>query len=207
MKYTENDIKEGTKLICTKATICWWTTAKVYEVSLGKDGNLFIKDDQGHDAYVDYMLDCLNGNHVVGFEIIKEDEQMKYTEEDLKDGTKLRCTNNQGNYWWTKGRIYTVVNGFIIDNEGDMYDSEYILDGLNGNDNWHGKFEIIEQPTATITVDVEQQLNDRIELLLNERENIFKKMDRMENQQLKLRDKIQKLKEAKKALEILKEFK
>lgn len=134
MKYTENDIKEGTKLICTKASVCWWTTAKVYEVSLGKYGILFIKDDQGHDAYLDYMLDCLNGNHVVAF-------------------------------------------------------------------------EIVEQPTATIIVDVEQQLNDKIEALASERENILAKMDRMEKQQLKLRDKVLKLNEAKKALEILKELK
>lgn len=134
MQYTENDIKEGTKLICTKASVCWWTTAKVYEVSLGKDGILFIKDDQGHDAYLDYMLYCLNGNHVVAF-------------------------------------------------------------------------EIVEQPTATITVDVEQRLNDKIEALSVERQNIFDKMERMDRQEVKLRDKINKLKEAKKALEILKEFK
>lgn len=103
MQYTENDIKEGTKLICTKATICWRTIAKVYEVSLGKDGILFIKDDQGHDAYVGYMLDCLNGKHnPVEFEIIKEEEQMQYTESDLKEGTKLRCTQDGGCNWWTK---------------------------------------------------------------------------------------------------------
>ncbi|ADI23900.1 hypothetical protein [Enterococcus phage EFRM31] len=134
MKYTEKDIKEGTKLICTKGNIIWWTVGKLYEVKLTKDDSLSIKDDHGHDAYTDYMLDCLNGDHIV-------------------------------------------------------------------------KFEIVEQPTATITVDVEQRLNDKIESLRSERENILSKMDRMEAQQLKLRDKINKLSEAKKALEILKEFK
>lgn len=126
MKYTEKDIKEGTKLICTKANIIWWTVGKLYEVKLTKDDSLSIKDDHGHDAYTDYMLDCLNGDHIV-------------------------------------------------------------------------KFEIVEQPTATITVDVEQRLNDKIESLRSERENILSKMDRMEAQQLKLRDKINKLKEAKKS--------
>lgn len=139
MKYTEKDIKEGTKLICTKGNIIWWTVGKLYEVKLTKDDSLSIKDDHGHDAYTDYMLDCLNGDHIV-------------------------------------------------------------------------KFEIFEYPTATITVDIEQQLieqqlNDRIELLQKERMNIIDKMERMEAQRYKLRDKINKLSEAKKALEILKEFK
>lgn len=207
MQYTENDIKEGTKLICTKATICWWTTAKVYEVSLGKDGILFIKDDQGNDAYVGYMLDCLNGKHnAVEFEIIKEEEQMQYTESDLKEGTKLRCTQDGGCNWWTKGRIYTVANGCILDNEGAENGSYYLLYCMNDKDA-KIKFEIFEYPTATITVDVEQRLNDKIEVLSVERQNIFDKMERMYRQEVKLRDKINKLKEAKKALEILKEFK
>lgn len=68
------------------------------------------------------------------------------------------------------------------------------------------KFEIFEYQTATITVDVEQRLNDKIEALSVERQNIFDKMERMDRQEVKLRDKINKLKEAKKALEILKEF-
>lgn len=207
MTYTEKDIREGTKLICTKANISWWTTAKVYEVSMGKeDGNLFIKDNQGHDAYVDYMLDCLNGNHVVEFEIIKEEKEMQYTENDIKEGTELRCTDDGEFDWWTNGRIYTVVNGCISDNDGDTYDLEYILEGVNG-DCKHAKFEIVEYPTATITVDVEQRLNDRIELLHKERMNIIDKIERMEGQRCKLRDKIQKLTEAKEALKVLKEFK
>lgn len=206
MKYTENDIKEGTKLICTKASVCWWTTAKVYEVSLGKDGILFIKDDQGHDAYLEYMLYCLNGNHIVEFEIIEEEEQMQYTESDLKEGTKLRCTQDGGCNWWTKGRIYTVANGCILDNEGAENGSYYLLYCMNDKDA-KIKFEIFEYPTATITVDVEQRLNDKIEALSVERQNIFDKMERMDRQEVKLRDKINKLKGAKKALEILKEFK
>ncbi|AXC33936.1 hypothetical protein LM99_0055 [Enterococcus phage vB_EfaS_LM99] len=129
---------------------------------------------------------------------------MKYTENDLKDGIKLRCTDT-GNYdWWTEGRIYTVANKCILDNYGDSAESDYILNCLNGQN--IVEFEIFEYPTATITVDIEQRLNDKIEALSVERQNIFDKMERMKAQQLKLRDKINKLKEAKKALEILKEF-
>lgn len=136
---------------------------------------------------------------------------MKYTENDLKDGMKLICTDDGGFDWWTKGGIYTVANKCILDNFGDSAESGYILDSLN-NECSFVKFEIFEYPTATITVDVEQQLieqqlNDRIELLQKERMNIIDKMERMEAQRYKLRDKINKLSEAKKALEILKEFK
>ena len=131
---------------------------------------------------------------------------MKYTENDLKDGMKLICTQDGGFDWWTKGGIYTVANKSILDNFGDSAESGYILDSLN-NECSFVKFEIFEYPTATITVDVEQRLNDKIEALSVERQNIFDKMERMDRQEVKLRDKINKLKEAKKALEILKEFK
>ncbi|CAD0300245.1 Phage protein [Enterococcus phage Q69] len=131
---------------------------------------------------------------------------MKYTENDLKDGMKLICTQDGGFDWWTKGGIYTVANKCILDNFGDSVESWYILDTLN-NECSFVKFEIFEYPTATITVDVEQRLNDKIEALSVERQNIFDKMERMDRQEVKLRDKINKLKEAKKALEILKEFK
>lgn len=131
---------------------------------------------------------------------------MKYTENDLKDGMKLICTQDGGFDWWTKGGIYTVANKCILDNFGDSAESGYILDSLN-NECSFVKFEIFEYQTATIRVDVEQRLNDKIEALSVERQNIFDKMERMDRQEVKLRDKINKLKEAKKALEILKEFK
>lgn len=131
---------------------------------------------------------------------------MKYTENDLKDGMKLICTQDGGFDWWTKGGIYTVANKCILDNFGDSAESGYILDSLN-NECSFVKFEIFEYPTATITVEVEQRLNDKIEVLSVERQNIFDKMERMDRQEVKLRDKINKLKEAKKAIEILKEFK
>ncbi|QNL31384.1 hypothetical protein TV54_57 [Enterococcus phage vB_EFaS_TV54] len=123
---------------------------------------------------------------------------MKYTENDLKDGMKLICTDDGGFDWWTKGGIYTVANKCILDNFGDSAESGYILDSLN-NECSFVKFEIFEYPTATITVDVEQRLNDKIEALSVERQNIFDKMERMDRQEVKLRDKINKLKEAKKS--------
>lgn len=77
MKYTENDIKEGMKLRCTKANPRWWTVGKLYNVSLNDDGILQITDDNGHGANIHYMLDCLNGNHnPVSFEIVEEEKEM-----------------------------------------------------------------------------------------------------------------------------------
>ncbi|UYB00753.1 hypothetical protein GMNKNHGO_00126 [Enterococcus phage vB_Efa29212_3e] len=37
MRYTENDLKVGTKLRCTKAEPVWWTVGKVYDVSLREE--------------------------------------------------------------------------------------------------------------------------------------------------------------------------
>lgn len=135
---------------------------------------------------------------------------MKYTEKDLKEGMKLRCTKSTPPHW-SVGKLYEVsldkdITLSIKDNDGSTAYSQYILDCLNGTYK-PVEFEIFEYPTATITVDIEQQLNDRIELLHKERMNIIDKIERMESQRCKLRDKIQKLSDAKKALEILKEFK
>ena len=212
MKYTEEDIKEGTKLRCTNdKDFSHWTTGKVYCVYYGTHNN-YVEDDKGTPIPITAMVGRLNKEieHNAEFEIIKEEKKMKYTEEDIKDGTKLRCIDNLGINRWTKGKIYTVVDKCIIDDDGYTFNSECILNTLN--DERNAKFEIFEYPTATITVDIEQQLieqqlNDRIELLQKERMNIIDKMERMEAQRYKLRDKINKLSEAKKALEILKEFK
>lgn len=211
MKYTQSDLKLGTKLRCTNDKgFSHWTTGKVYTVQYGTINN-YVECDDGTQISIGGVLSRLNKENRCDaeFEIVEEEKEMQYTESDLKEGMKLRCTKSTIS-WWTVGKLYelklTKDNSLSInDDQGHEAYSDYMLDCLNGD---HiVKFEIVEQPTATITVDVEQRLNDKIELLLNERENIFKKMDRMENQQLKLRDKIQKLNEAKKALEILKEFK
>lgn len=207
MKYTEKDLYKGMKLRCV-STIepLWWNVGKEYNVEKRTDGLFILKDETGYIWNSWLILEFLNGKAHCKMEIVEEEKEMKYTENDLKEGTKLRCTQDGGCNWWTKGRIYTVANGCILDNEGTENGSYYLLYCMNDKDA-KIKFEIVEYQTATITVDVEQRLNDRIELLDNERKNIFDKMDRMNRQELKLRDKVIKLKEAKKALEILKEFK
>lgn len=208
MKYTIEDVMLGTKLRCTNDKgFSHWTTGKVYTVKYGTMNN-YVESDDGTEIPVRGILSRLNKENKCSaeFEIIKEEEQMQYTEKDLKEGTKLICTKDGGCNWWTKGRIYRVANKCIIDNDGEENGIYYLLYCMNDKDA-KIKFEIFEYPTATITVDVEQRLNDKIEALSVERQNIFDKMERMDRQEVKLRDKINKLKEAKKALEILKEFK
>ncbi|WJJ54379.1 hypothetical protein vBEfaS95921_0036 [Enterococcus phage vB_EfaS_9592-1] len=201
MNYTENDIKVGTKLRCTKSIPEWWSVGKLYIVSLNDDGILQITDDNGHCAYPDYMVYCLNGNHrLVVFELVNEEETMQ----EFKIGDLVEITSNTSNARNEKDELYNVGEKAIIT---DVYSTTVRI----GNHKWANlitKDELKKvEPTATITVDVEQRLNDKIELLHKERMNIIDKIERMEGQRVKLRDKIQKLNEAKEALEILKEFK
>lgn len=200
MQYTEKDLKEGTKLICTHATPTHWTVGKLYEVSLNEDDVLAIKDNNGYEVYRDYMVDCLNGNHrPVVFEIVNEEETMQ----EFKLGDLVEITSNTSNARNEKDELYNVGEKAIIT---DVFSTTVRI----GNNKWANlitKDELKKvEPTATITVDVEQRLNDKIELLDKERMNIINKIERMKAQQLKLRDKVLKLNEAKKALEILKEF-
>lgn len=93
----------------------------------------------------------------------------------------------------------------IKDDNGQYAFTPYMLDCLNGNHRYV-QFEIVKYPFIATAIDVEQRLNDKIEALATERENIIGKMARMEKQQLKLRNKVQKLHKAKKALKTLREF-
>lgn len=211
MKYTQSDLKLGTKLRCTNDKgFSHWTTGKVYTVQYGTINN-YVEADDGTEIRLSGMLNRLNkpNKGSAEFEIVKEEKQMQYTEKDIKEGTKLICTK-ANIIWWTVGKLYEVKltkddSLSIKDDHGHDAYTDYMLDCLNGD---HiVKFEIVEQPTTTIKVDVEQRLNDKIESLQKERMNIIDKMERMEVQQYKLHNKINKLNEAKKALEILKEFK
>ncbi|WAX22056.1 tail length tape-measure protein [Enterococcus phage vB_EfaS_Ef6.1] len=93
MKYTEKDIKEGTKLRCTKANPRWWKLGKVYTVSLNDDGILHIKDDDGYPAFTSYMLDCLNEEYsAVVFEIVEEEKEMTNYVEITK---LMECTPDE----------------------------------------------------------------------------------------------------------------
>lgn len=73
---------------------------------------------------------------------------MKYTENDIKECMKLRCTKATPE-WWTVGKVYDVTlsdDGIlqITDNDGDQAFTSYMLDCLN--DEYSAvAFEIVEE--------------------------------------------------------------
>ncbi|QBZ69351.1 tail length tape-measure protein [Enterococcus phage vB_EfaS_Ef6.4] len=80
MKYTEKDIKEGTKMICKdNKDVPWWTNGKIYDVKKSKlsENMLCTIDDQGSERYLEGILDRLNNeNNGVKFEIVEGEKEM-----------------------------------------------------------------------------------------------------------------------------------
>lgn len=74
---------------------------------------------------------------------------MKYTLEDLKVGTKLRCTNDKSFSHWTTGKVYTVqygtMNNYVEADDGTEMPVRGMLSRLNKEDKCSGEFEIIKE--------------------------------------------------------------
>ncbi|WZP35160.1 hypothetical protein [Enterococcus phage vB_Efs19_KEN07] len=208
MKYTEKDLYEGMELLCIdNGGWSLWETGEIYTVTKSNlSGKLIIEgDDEVGRTFRDTeaILGYLNGERGTRLSTI-EDQKEEETMQEFKLGDLVEITSNTSNARNEKDELYNVGEKAIIT---DVYSTTVRI----GNHKWANlitKDELKKvEPTATITVDVEQRLNDKIESLRSERENILSKIERMEGQRVKLRDKIQKLNEAKEALEILKEFK
>lgn len=200
MRYTENDLKVGTKLRCTKAEPVWWTVGKVYDVSLREDGVLIIIDDNGHSAYMDYVLYCLNGKHnPVAFEIIKEEKEMqkyaKITKYAGFDGMDERKGLEIGKTY----KIVSYEDVFTDDCRIYLNDKHprYFISET--------QYELVEKeyPVADVKADVKEAIQAKIDELRNEAEHLFKKRDRLEQHGINLNKKAQKLKEV---IETIKEF-
>nr|DAI05859.1 MAG TPA: hypothetical protein [Herelleviridae sp.] len=76
MKYTLEDLKEGTKLICTdNKRYIQWTTGKLYTVKYGAKYN-YVETDGGNAIPVKDMLIWVNKERATNatFEIVKEKE-------------------------------------------------------------------------------------------------------------------------------------
>lgn len=74
----------------------------------------------------------------------------KYTEKDIKEGMKLRCTDDNANVsYWEADRVYKVTRdkdlGLVIAGEGvrSHRTVEFIVRALNGDD--AAKFEVVEE--------------------------------------------------------------
>lgn len=74
---------------------------------------------------------------------------MKYTEKDIKEGMKLRCTDNSNVGYWEVDKVYEVTRnkdlGLVIAGEGERSHRtvKYILGVLNGDSKI--KFEVVEE--------------------------------------------------------------
>lgn len=74
---------------------------------------------------------------------------MKYTEKDIKEGMKLRCTDNSNVGYWEVDKVYEVTRnkdlGLVIAGEGERSHRtvKYILGVLNGDSRI--KFEVVEE--------------------------------------------------------------
>lgn len=133
MKYTENDLQLGDKLLCTKSEVDHWISGKMYELKLNNLGVLEVKDEDGDEAYSSYLLECLNKEwDLVEFELIKEENMKK-----LKLGDKVICTRDARKRWWKKGKIYEVVKSkntgklVVLDEEEDEREIRIVEHYLN----------------------------------------------------------------------------
>lgn len=201
MKYTENDIKVGTKLRCTKSIPEWWTVGKLYIVSLNDDGILQITDDNGHGANIHYMLDCLNGKHKpVAFEIVEEEKEMKKYAKITKYFGPHNIDKRLG---LEIGKTYK-----IVEYKSPLTDDCYIY--LNDEYPYYfiseRQYELVEKeetPTFKTTIDLKSSVQAKIDSLTTEAEHLFKKRDRLEQQAINLNKKARKLN---KLIESIKEF-
>lgn len=153
MKYTENDLESGDKLLCTKSEVEHWTLGKMYELKLNKLGVLEIKDDDGDEAYSSYILESLNKEwDLVEFELIKEENKMQeYKRGYLQEGMLLKCISTKTkDYRWIVGKTYEIKkhdNGliYLTDENGYNWHEDAILNFLSKNDLFNTKLEIVKE--------------------------------------------------------------
>lgn len=99
MKYTENDLQLGDKLLCTKSEIDHWISGKMYELKLNNLGVLEVKDEDGDEAYSIYLLECLNKEwDLVEFELIKGENNMQ----EFKVGDLVEVIENKSGAYKNK---------------------------------------------------------------------------------------------------------
>lgn len=83
------------------------------------------------------------------FKEVEEEEQMQYTEKDIKEGTKLRCKNDKGFSHWTTGKVYTVqygtINNYVEADDGTEIAIRGMLSRLNKENRCDADFEIIKE--------------------------------------------------------------
>lgn len=59
--------------------------------------------------------------------------------------TKVRCVNNSGSRWFTKGKIYDIKNGVLIDDVDDQYNPYSPISSTEDLKRLLPKFELVEE--------------------------------------------------------------
>ncbi|SEI30449.1 Hypothetical protein IDF_01 [Enterococcus phage Idefix] len=112
MKYTENDLELGDKLLCTKSEVDHWISGKMYELKLNKLGVLEIKDEDGDEAYSSYLLECLNKEwDLVEFELIKKEENNM---QEFKVGDLVEVVKNNSHAYKNKSETFQVGDTAVV---------------------------------------------------------------------------------------------
>lgn len=180
-KYTENDLKAGNKLLCTKSELEHWTLGKMYEIKLNKLGVLEIKDDDGDEAYSSYILESLNKEwDLVEFELIKEENNMQ----DFKVGDLVEVVRNISHAY--KNTVDTYEPGDIaIVTEVNVHNVR-IGDDRYGN--LISKHEIKKvEPTPELT-EYEKELVLRLADTINRKDNYLKELEDLRYKTLELEE-------------------
>lgn len=114
MKYTENDIKLGTKIICKdNGGHSWWKKGKIYEVVKSKNTNeLVVLDDEEDEREIRIVEHYLNNDLKLKFELIKEENNMQ----EFKVGDLVEvisnpsCAVNEIGEPYNKGDLAVITN-------------------------------------------------------------------------------------------------
>ncbi|QBZ69497.1 hypothetical protein [Enterococcus phage vB_EfaP_Efmus1] len=111
MKYTENDLQLGDKLLCTKSEVDHWISGKMYELKLNNLGVLEVKDEDGDEAYSRYLLGCLNKEwDLVEFELIKEENNMQ----EFKVGDLVEVVKNNSHAYKNKSDLFQAGDTAVV---------------------------------------------------------------------------------------------
>ncbi|ALO80843.1 hypothetical protein [Enterococcus phage vB_EfaP_IME195] len=172
MKYTENDLKAGNKLLCTKSEVEHWTLGKMYELKLNKLGVLEIKDDDGDEAYSSYILESLNKEwDLVEFELIKEENNMQ----EFKVGDLVEVISNTS---WAINEVGEPYKKGDLDIITNVYSTTVRL-GNNPYANLIKKNEIKKVETTPEITEYEEELVLRLAEAINRKDNYLTELENL----------------------------
>lgn len=209
MRYTLEDLHAGMKLRCTDdKEFSHWTTGKIYELKEDPAGRMYIRDDNGGKVCGTSILARLNGNTGnAEFEVVaKVIKDTDYTEEDLEEGMLFHCKDDMSFPWWATGQTYEIYKGekgilFTKSGDGNQYCAKEIVARLNGSAS--GSFELLERSHKA---ELEKKVEVRIKELEKEKRRLLDKQQQLKVEENEVSVEISKLREALKAIDILREF-